>query len=225
MKKNYKYRAWYDHAFKKTFLVMRLVFVISLVCIMQSFALDSYTQNSKISISVREMKLDDILMKLESETNYRFAYNKTDINVNQVYTIDISDAQIKEVLDKLFADKDISYKIIDQRQIILSKSSSAYSVSQQQLSVSGKVTDSSGAPLPGVTVVVKGTTKGIITDVNGNYSLSNVPSDGTLVFSFVGMKTQEIMVAGKTSINIKMEEETVGIDEVVAIGYGTVKEK
>ncbi len=225
MKKNYKYRVWYDHAFKKTFLVMRLVLVISLVCIMQSFALDSYTQNSKISISVREMKLDDILMKLESETNYRFAYNKTDINVNQVYTIDISDAQIKEVLDKLFADKDISYKIIDQRQVILSKSSRAYTVSQQQLSVSGKVTDSSGAPLPGVTVVVKRTTQGTITDADGNYSLVNVPGDGTLVFSFVGMKNQEIPVAGKTNINVTLAEETIGIEEVVAIGYGTIKKK
>lgn len=225
MKKNYKYRAWYNHAFKKTFLVMRLVFVISLVCIMQSFALDSYTQNSKISISVKAMKLDDILMKLERETNYRFAYNKTDIDVDQVYTIHISDGQIKEVLDKLFTDKDISYKIIDQRQIILSRSSSSYTVSQQSKSISGRVTDSSGQPLPGVSVVIKSTTTGTITGNDGKYFLPNVPSDAILMFSFVGMKAQEIKVAGKSSINITMEEETVGIEEVVAIGYGTVKRK
>ena len=94
---------------------------------------------------------------------------------------------------------------------------------QQQVAISGKVTDSAGQPLPGVTVVVKGTTTGIITDVNGNYSLSKVPSDATLVFSFVGMTTQEIPVGGKTSISLAMTEETIGIDEVVAIGYGTVK--
>ncbi len=223
MKKNYKYVAWYDHALKKTLLIMRSVLIISLVCIMQSFALDSYTQNSKISISVREMKLDDILMKLESETDYRFAYNKTDINVNQVYTIDISDAQIKEVLDKLFADKDISYKIIDQRQIILSKSSVAYTVSQQLKSISGRVTDSSGASLPGVTVVVKGTIQGTITNGDGDYLLTNVPGDGMLVFSFVGMKTQEIQVSGRSAVNVVMTEETIGIEEVVAVGYGTMK--
>lgn len=221
MKKNYTYRAWYDHAFKKTFLVMRLVLVISLVCIMQSFAMDSYTQNSKISISVKEMKLDDILLKIESETNYRFAYNKTDINVNQGYTIDISDGQIKEVLDKLFADKDISYKIIDQRQIILSKSNRAYTISQQPKSISGLVTDSSRTPLPGVTVVIKGTTIGTITNFDGVYTLPDVPSNATIQFSFVGMKTQEIATGGKTNINVTLEEETIGLEEVVAIGYGT----
>ncbi len=223
MKKNYKYRAWYDHAFKKTFLVMRLVFVISLVCIMQSFALDSYTQNSKISISVKEMKLDDILMKIENETNYRFAYNKTDIDVDQVYTIDISDGQIKEVLDKLFTDKAISYKIIDQRQIILSRSSSSYTVSQQPKSISGRVTDSSGQRLPGVSVVIKSTTTGTITDTDGKYFLPNVPSDAILVFSFVGMKMQEIAVSGKTTIDLVMQEETVNVDEVVVTALGIEK--
>ena len=157
-------------------------------------------------------------MKLESETDYRFAYNKTDINVNQVYTINIIDAQIKEVLDKLFTDKDISYKIIDKRQVILSKSSGAYTVSQQQLSVSGKVTDTSGAPLPGVTVVVKGTTNGTITGMDGDYNLAKVQSDATLVFSFIGMKTQEILIAGTTTINAVMAEDAIGIEEVVAIG-------
>ncbi len=105
MKKKYKYGAWYDHAFKKTFLIMRLVLVISLVCIMQSFALDSYTQNSKISLSAKEMRLDDILLQIESETKYRFAYNKIDIDVDEVYTIDIHEAEIREALNQLFAGK------------------------------------------------------------------------------------------------------------------------
>ncbi len=94
---------------------------------------------------------------------------------------------------------------------------------QQQKSVSGKVTESSGSSLPGVTVLVKGTTNGTITDSNGRFTLGNVPTDATLVFSFVGMKTQEIVIAGKTTINVVFEEETIGIDEVVAIGYGTMK--
>jgi TonB-linked SusC/RagA family outer membrane protein len=92
---------------------------------------------------------------------------------------------------------------------------------QQQKSVSGKVTDSSGASLPGVSVVVKGTTNGTISDANGNYSLSNVPENATLQFSFVGMKGQEIVVGSKTTIDATLAEETFGIEEVVAIGYGT----
>lgn len=101
----------------------------------------------------------------------------------------------------------------------------ANAVSQQSLSLSGKVTDSAGLPLPGVTVVVKSTVKGTITGTDGSFSLDNVPTNSILVFSFVGMKPQEITVSGKTKINVVMEEESIGLDEVVAIGYGTLKKK
>lgn len=94
---------------------------------------------------------------------------------------------------------------------------------QQQKSVSGKVTDSANSPLPGVSVVVKGSTVGTVTDGNGNYSLPNVPENATLQFSFVGMKGQELAVGGKSVINVRLEEETIGLEEVVAVGYGTVR--
>ena len=93
----------------------------------------------------------------------------------------------------------------------------------QQSSVRGKITDSSGFPLPGVTVVVKGTTQGTITDANGEYTLTNLPANATLVFSFVGMKSQEVVVGNQTSVNLALQEETIGLEEVVAIGYGTQK--
>ncbi|MDP2338595.1 MAG: TonB-dependent receptor [Bacteroidota bacterium] len=126
-------------------------------------------------------------------------------------------------MDKVFENTDVSYSIKD-RQILLINSrmvgTEIEAVSQQQKPVFGKVTDSSGSPLPGVSVVVKGTTTGTITDSNGNYSLPNVAADATISFSFIGLKTQEIAVAGKTTLNIKMQEEIVGIEEVVAVGYG-----
>ncbi|BBE18600.1 TonB family protein [Aquipluma nitroreducens] len=89
--------------------------------------------------------------------------------------------------------------------------------------ITGKVTDSSGALIPGVTVLVKGTTIGTITDENGNYSISNITENASLKFSFVGMKTQEIAIGSRTTINVVLAEETVGIDEVVAVGYGVQK--
>jgi len=96
---------------------------------------------------------------------------------------------------------------------------------QSEKKVSGRVTDSSGATLPGVSVVVKGTTNGVITDNEGRFSLSNVPENATLQFSFVGMKAQQIAIGGKSNITVKLEDETVGIEEVVAIGYGTQKKQ
>ena len=98
-----------------------------------------------------------------------------------------------------------------------------HSVSQEQKKVAGQVTDATGAFLPGVTVVIKGTTTGVVTDTNGNYSLVNVPTNGTLQFSFVGMIAQEIKVEGQSTINVKLQDETTGVDEVVVVGYGTMK--
>ncbi len=92
---------------------------------------------------------------------------------------------------------------------------------QQSLTVTGQVVDNQGVSLPGVTVVIKGTTQGTITDIDGNYTLSNVSTDGTLVFTFVGMQTVEVLVNGQTTVNATLEEETIGLDEVVAVGYGT----
>ena len=91
--------------------------------------------------------------------------------------------------------------------------------------VSGQVTNMQGQPLPGVTIAVKGTTAGTITDVDGNYHFINVPDDAILIFSFVGMKAQEIAVNGRPLIHVTLEEETIGLEEVVAIGYGTVRKK
>lgn len=99
----------------------------------------------------------------------------------------------------------------------------AVSEVKQQKSMSGKVTDTAGNPLPGVTVVIKGTSTGSITDTDGNYALPNVPGNSTLVFSFVGMLSQEIAVGNQTRINVTMEEETIGLQEVVAVGYGTMR--
>ncbi len=93
----------------------------------------------------------------------------------------------------------------------------------QQRTVTGKVTDASGQPLPGVTVVTKGTTQGTVTDVDGQYTLPNIEEDATLVFSFVGMLTKEVLVENQTQINMTLEQDVIGLEEVVAIGYGVQK--
>ena len=93
----------------------------------------------------------------------------------------------------------------------------------QQRTIKGTVTDISGRTLPGVTVVVKGTTQGTVTDIDGNYSISNIPDNATLVFSFVGMISKEVEVGTQINIDVKLDQDIIGIEEVVAIGYGTVK--
>lgn len=120
-----------------------------------------------------------------------------------------------------YSQSDITTKI-DNRKIVWATETSAL-LNQQQKSISGKVTDNTGVGLPGVSVIVKGTTVGTITDVGGNYILSKVPENAILQFSFVGMKSQEVRVGTQSSINITLADETIGIDEVVAVGFGSQK--
>ncbi|MBW6480202.1 MAG: TonB-dependent receptor [Bacteroidales bacterium] len=134
---------------------------------------------------------------------------------------------LDEVLTELLQGEAITWEIFD-RNILLRipeapLTTAQQEVMQQQHSVSGIVTDEFRLPLPGVTVLVKGTTQGTVTNADGNYSLSNIPEDATLVFSFVGMRTQEVEVGNQTTINISMKVDAIGIEEVVAVGYGTTK--
>jgi TonB-linked SusC/RagA family outer membrane protein len=206
---------------KKIILRMKLVAV--LICIIGltgSYA--SYSQQTKLNLNVKNKMVKDVLKLIEDQSDFSFMYNASKINVYREINLVAQKSSIEDILKEIFAGEDVSFKIID-RNIIISSNSETYKNDQQQKSVSGIVTDSSGASLPGVSVVVKGTTNGTITDVNGKFTIPNVPANGTLQFSFVGMKTQEISISGKATINVILAEETVGIDEVVAIGYGTQK--
>lgn len=191
--------------------------------LIQVMALDSYSQQTRISLNQHNQRLEDVLKTIEDKSEFFFLYNRDLINVDQSVNINAKDQTIKEILEELLKRTDISYSIIN-RQIILSNlEGNSGLVTQQQKFISGKVTDSSGSSLPGVSVVVKGTTTGVITDMNGKYSISKVPENATLQFSFVGLKTQEISVGNKSTINVTLDEETVGVEEVVVVGYGTQK--
>ncbi len=219
MKKNYSDRGEFFYSLKKTLLIMRIAIVLLLVGFLQTQANDAYAQKAKLSVSFTNTQLAKVLDKIENESEFFFLYNEKLIDANRKVSIDAKDELIDEVLKTIFAGTDVEYTISD-RKIILAP---AYlSESQQPVKkITGKVTDQSGASLPGVTVMVKGTTNGSITDANGKYSLSNIPENGTLKFSFVGMKTQEIAIGNKTSINVSLADESIGLDEVVAIGSGS----
>ena len=93
----------------------------------------------------------------------------------------------------------------------------------QEKRITGIVKDQLGDPMPGVSIIIKGTTNGTTTDPDGNYSIANVPNNAILVFSFIGMEAQEISVSGKTQINVTLAEDAIGLEEVVAIGYGVAR--
>jgi TonB-linked SusC/RagA family outer membrane protein len=203
--------------------IMKLTVFLMLISFIGVFASETYSQTTKLSLKAEKITLEDFLIKIENQSEFRFFYTGK-IDVTQEISGEFKNKKITEILDNIKEKAGIHYEVMG-RQIILSPDNpeSAIKSIQQQKSVSGTVTDENGQPLPGVTVIVKGTTNGTVTNMDGNYSISNIPEDATLAFSFVGMLKQEIEVGNQTTINVTLANDAIGIEEVVAIGYGVVK--
>ncbi|KOH46364.1 collagen-binding protein [Sunxiuqinia dokdonensis] len=199
-------------------LKMKLTSLFFLMGVIQVLALNGYSQSTKLTIELRNVSVVEALQSIEDQSEFYFVYNKDAIDLERKVNLKAKNLQINELLDQIFEGTNVNYQI-NERHIILS----TLQLSQNNRTILGKISDASGAPLPGVTVLIKGTTKGTVTDFDGNYSIAEVSSDEILVFSFVGMKKQEVPVGNQQTINLVMEEESIGIGEVVAIGYGTMK--
>ena len=227
-------KKWQDDALGKTIpgavkilLKMKLTLCIILFSFLGAMASESYSQTTKLSLDLKNAKVKDALGAIENQSEFFFLYSEKLIDVNREVNIEVRGSTIEKILDKIFEGTNVNYTVKG-RQIVLATPEAnnivgTPSVSQQQKKVTGKVTDTSGASLPGVAVVVKGTTTGVITDNSGIYSLSNISENAILQFSFVGMISQEIKVERQLTINVKFEDETTGVDEVVVVGYGTQK--
>ena len=207
----------------KLLMVMRATLFIAVISIAQVFALNTYSQSTRLSLNLKDVSIKKLLEQIEDQSEFYFIYDATVIDVDQKVSIESKNKLIPDILDKLFAGTDAIYKI-NNRQIAISTTKANFG-NQQSKAITGKVTNSSGEPIPGVTVYVKGTSQGTVADSDGNYSLTNIADDAVLVFSFVGLKTQDVPVVGKSNINVTLVEEAIGLEEVVAIGYGTVKRK
>ena len=179
----------------------------------------SATGFGQISLEVKDKSIREIFGILEKETNYRFFYNDDLISVERSVDMSISDQSIEQVLDKLLNSTGLDYKILENNLVAVAPSKEL-----QQSTVSGRVIDAStGQGLPGVSVVVKGTSTGVNTDLNGIYSINTTEQQAVLIFSFIGYVKQEVPVAGRTKIDISLAVDVTTLDEVVVVGYGTQK--
>ncbi len=222
MKKNRFFYECNFNCIKKTFRIMRITLFLILAIFLQTFANDSYSQRTRLSIDFSKTELVDVLDEIENKTEFYFLFNEKLIETNREVTLSVNNETINEILDKLFEGTDVVYTITD-RKIILSPN--YLSESDQQQKITGRVTDESGDPLPGVTITIKGTTQGTITDVDGNYSLGNVPSDGVLVFSFIGYTARTIDVSGQNTLDVVLAVDTKELGEVVVTALGISREK
>lgn len=211
---------------KKVWRIMRLTMIFSF-CFAMAVSAAGYSQNTRLNIDFQNIALRQVFEYVEQNSQFIFLYKNEDVNVDKKVNINLQNASIDEILEKALQGQDVSYRILD-RQIILTKADfnpQKGAGVQAAKEVRGVVTGPDGMPIPGVSVAVSGTSTGTITDMEGRFSLGSVAPDAVLVFSFVGMRSQEVSVQGRTTIQVVMEEETIGLEEVVAIGYGVQRKK
>ncbi len=214
----------------KFLLIMKLTLFLTFVLSL-SVSASTYSQNTRLNLSLENATIEQVLSEIENNSKFIFIYESGTIDKSAKRSISVKGKTIEVILSQLLEGTGIDYSI-DDRQVLLYKKGNLTSLQhflnsptadQPTKTVTGKVTDTSGSPLPGVSVIVKGTTNGSITDADGKYSLSNIPANAILQYSFVGMKSKEITVGNKTVIDTELTEETTGLDEVVIVGFGTQK--
>lgn len=210
---------------RKLLRKMKITLFLLFAIILGSFASESYSQATKLTLNIENSSVKEILSEIERQSEFRFFYSGS-VDIDRITSVNKRNSKIFDILDEIFIGTEIEYEVIG-RQIALVSTGEHFTlptnIQDQQRSVSGKVVDSEGLPLPGVTVVVKGTSNGTVTNADGDYVITNIPENAVLQFSFVGMLAQEVKVGTQSTIDITMVTDAIGLEEVVAVGYGIQK--
>ncbi|MCE4567042.1 TonB-dependent receptor [Maribellus sp. CM-23] len=223
MKKKRFFRGCEYPGLMKLVVTMKLTTLL-LFLSMVTMATGSYSQNTRFSLNVKDATILQVLEEIERQTEFGFLFKTDQLDMKDRYTVNLKEAKIENVMNEILDNEHYSYRVMDRIIVISKKDANPDDMTDQNNeTVSGKVSDSSGVPLLGVTVVVKGTSNGTVTNADGEYFLNNIPDDAVLQYSFVGMRMQEVAVDGKSNIDVVMVADAIGLEEVVAIGYGTQK--
>jgi TonB-linked SusC/RagA family outer membrane protein len=224
--------------------IMKITFSQILIAVLLSsiaYANPLKAQNvldKTVTLSLKEVSVQEVLNYLQKNNNIKFIYSKNAVNLSQKVTVKFDNQELKGVLDQLLKRNGIDYEVLNDR-IVLGKPADlkvaerAYvnstgkpvNVTQSVISipVSGKVLDEKGLPLPGATILEKGTQNGTVTDVNGNFKLNVANENSVLVVAFVSYRKTEVTVGRQTFVTVTLEEDVKGLNEVVVVGYGTQK--
>jgi len=217
--------------FMKILLTQALILTVFAVCVIASDLKGQEVLKNKLSLKANDKEIKKVLSEIERKAQVRFTYSSAVVNVNRQISVDFRDRKLSEVLEGIF-ESDIAYEVRGNRIILKPGNTTASTsandtvkeaVSYFAVQVSGKVTDESGEPLPGANILEKGTTNGTTSDVEGNFSLSVMDENSVLVFSFIGYTSREVTVANQTSFSIQLEPDFRTLNEVVVVGYGTVR--
>ncbi len=180
-----------------------------------------YAQTERLTLSADNVSVRNVLNQIESRSNYTFFYNNRLIDVNRKVSISVSDVDILKILDSVFTGTNVAYWVVDNR-IVLSLKNEYQESKQQSGTVKGVVVDAAGIPVIGANVVIKGTTTGTISDMDGNFMLS-VSENAMLEISYIGYLPQTVKATIGKELKVTLKEDSKSLDELVVVGYGTQK--
>jgi len=205
----------------KTFLMMKLTAILVLVTCLQ---LSAKVYSQRISIKGRNIAFEQVLSSIEKQSGYYLFYKYNEIKKAKPVNVALSNVSLEVALQESLKGQPFDF-VIEDKTIIITRKGAAAPEKVVFLNIKGKVTDEKGAPLPGATIKVKDRSIGAVTDGDGNFSLQNVSDNATLVVSYTGYVTQEVAADGKSSLSIVLKEEQNDLNQVVVIGYGSVKKQ
>jgi len=202
---------------------MKIAFILSVLTITQIWAADTYSQKTALTLNLDDVSISEVLNEIETQSQYYFIYSPNLIEVERQVSINVENESITNIIHQIFGESVKSAEHDRKILLVPVEDQSMLSALQQEREISGRVTDEQGAALIGVNVSIDGTTTGTITDFDGRYTITVQRDDAILVFSYIGFESQMIPVNGNSTIDVTMVATTEAIDEVVVIGYGTVR--
>ena len=204
---------------------MRNAFLALFLFVGTTYATESYSQNMRVTVVSSCITTGQVLSEIEDQTDYLFVYDVNEVNLDRNVNVRAENRPVSEVLDEVFEGTDVDYAMEGKNIMLMKRSKKETPASAQQTSentIQGVVTDANGEPIIGANIMIEGTTTGTITDFDGRFTL-DVPENATLQISYIGFVSQNVKVNGRKDITVKLVEDAKTLDEVVVVGYGTMK--
>ena len=199
---------------------MKLIRSILALIVFVGFSFSMTAQN--VTINKSQVTLETVLDDLSRQTGFEFLHSRPTVNPDEIVSLNVSGVSLETALQKLFSNKPIGYEIKDSKVYLIAKDTPDTPKKDEKVVVTGTIVDATGLPVIGAGVIVKGTTRGVSTGLDGEFSIEVDPSE-TLLFSSIGYDDVEILVGNQTTLSVVMNESSLMLAEPVVIGYGAVK--
>ena len=210
---------------KKIFVVMKISFIL-LVINLLAVSATAYSQSTRFSFAMKNASVEQVFKEVERNSDFTFLYKIGLIDASKKVDLNVKNATVENILDQILEGTGVSYRVLENNLVILMESTDkALNQILQGITVTGTVVDQTDDPMPGVNIIERGTTNGVVTDADGKFSIRVSGADAILVFSFLGYSSQEIAVAGRQVLSVIMAEDTRQIEEVVVTALGIRREQ